>query len=1720
MLLSPIKVKYKQKRLAKALLGISLLLAGIVTSLGPAITPTIAQDANNTDLFTGQFIPAYLGAAYDPSEAYKQMAGMTVYVFAYDKPGTIIKNYVYKTQVRADGSFQAAGLSNASHYGICFPGRLGDLQPFRVPLNEDQLNTIFAFNSGTWPSESAMPLDQTGAQANRIPGCRTFYTSSKSVDITNHINIFPLIPNTVLSVIIKDAQATSTSGNFDLYNNNTPYEVYAQRISINSTTQGLCSYSPTICIGTDNKPITIESKNSLVSGPIIRGRTIPLTTGNAPYQGATIFQAYAPQGIYAITYWRPDTRDTTTAITYLNFNGSQSINTAYNGIAFENVVASGSNVTVGDGQTSSNQWLLSTRDYNSHPTYAWQVKPGNLNIWGIAQANRSGSSAPIGGPTISIASARFGFINPATRTCRKGNADSQGNKTALQSGPISDWGIYLFSTSCLDSVDPLSTRSTQITIKAYTDSAKNQYQGIDNKTVRVTGYDGPARNDVSLASVPKDGAKFKLLFPNKTGKVGFTPFTTFNLTVDGKTYWNVAESDATNTVIIPGIYFSNSPTAKYTVWSSSPKSGFGAANINTSFIIDGSTLHNPTVALNDLGTIDTTPKQSQLASTLSALNFSGLFDRLRISRAYADSGDGNPENMNRSDVKIFLNMKVISSMYGGEGAASFFTVNNYDLTKVEMDLPPELDNGNANYVSFNAYDNLGSNAGQKDGMLTTDTLDSNDQANQSSLNNGSATNNIIVGVHLKEKDVERHPLDAAYQAYQAYQSSDDLQPMPLTLKIEFKKTDQATLPQGTVDNKSTVQQDTSNLLPTVLSAEIPVILMGTPTSEDDTKYAFTMSYGLVPLQMRAPGCDVDNGNGIFGTHIGSSVLSSIQQGLCDGIGASTSFFGWGINYIADHLVTVDPLQYAITGQIWNVMRNLVNGLAVVLLIIYGIAIMLRYEPGRFNLQNGLTTLIVTIILVNFSILIIQFAIDVANVASAGGYHFILSALKDVNSGPDLSSTMAGVTSMAGLSAAAFAIILSSGGSILFAVLLGLFAIVVALLYVLAKTVWFWILRQLVLIICIVVAPLALAARILPGTQPYYMKWRTMLTKTLISQIMFAFVLALAMAMLQVGIKAGYDFMTSLVSIGLAGGLFYYSTKFPAQAIAALDAGLGASISGGVMKAVAGLRAAPTKIREGRLKREANVTWRKEQEKALGVENLSFLNRRFAVAANQLESRGESLLGLKPEELKKAREEGYARSDQDVLNRLQRKNKGAYQTAEELERDQHHAELEVKHKTTLKNAQSVDALKADIHRKEKDDLAAVDTKLAQSEINMNNEVLIDRRRQEQTLNTINKTTAEIEAERILYAPGNENALQHERDTEVDSSKFKAEDRIANAQGMYDYASIQKGEREEAVLERELKLGDRSADAVAGTTYTESKDYGATTTALSAEYGYLDDDGNVVHTMGNVNRDALGNETLYGIGWNQYRKDIISKVDPSKRTGASRALNQIESQLSLHPELLKDTKSGYSFVTSGMRYIDADGNNLRGLAATTAMLNDMDIKTAGLKPPQIANLAQKMLTEKVIGSVSKTNASDDLKSAAAAWVKDNQRSLTQLGNTGISDKTFIDPSTLTPGDPFHPSTYGITIVGPGGVGPVPNTFTKGTEVVYGLPSKPIRGKKAEDIVKALQRVAEAQQKSAANQLWDYVNDRPGGPDLSVSTDPTTTQYAAALQTLKEAGYKTRR
>jgi hypothetical protein len=1144
------------KRFISSFFCFTTVAAIIFGTAAPLFSPPLAvaqTTPQNTDIFTGQFIPAYFGAAYDPSEAFKQMAGLPVYVFSYDTFGKTVNNYAYQTQIKADGSFQAAGLPNASHYGVCLGTSDVGAVAFRAPLsdNKDQISTSFAYSQGVFSGSN--PQNQNGATValsngfGAGTGCRVFLTSSRTVDIANHINIFPLIPMTALSVIISDQTASLN----DPYNRNRPYEVYAQRIVINNNNPD-CT---TNC----------SSSNILSNGPIIRGRSIQYVDPSKVAGGSdtldqhtgTIFQAYAPPGMYAITYWRPNDRDVSSTVTYLNFDGSQPLNSAYNGMAFETVNAFG---TPGDDSWAAK----SSRNVSDA---SWKARAGSINIWGLFTAGGSGNATtPIAALPVSISGtdssgATLSWVDIANRTCKIGS----------NNGTTNNFGVYYFSSSCNSS---FADHTISASISLATNLSK--YNPNNDNAVSANTSEGPSRKDISLSTIPTNATSGMLM---KSGKPLASVW--LNLEVDGHRTNNVAQTQSDGRFYIPGSYFTDNPYSNYKLSLNLPFiSSNAASKYNTVFAFDGQSLHNPRLASNDFGTIAVDRQMTSLERTLANATLPNLFDSVHFPVAFAAGLDAGPggggiNTVNPSYIPFLFNTTQLMQLTGNT-----FNKSNYKLEQIEMDQPTEDTYIQNNTPMFKRADK-NANGQSIDGYVLQDPT--------------NASSSPIIGVAVQEASS-----DQSWRS-EFDKFKDSTNTLTFMLKLHFSYTNQSSTSNGQQNQQT--GQPTENPTPQALEAQVPIKI----TRIDGATPSYTYSYDPIVLTALVPSCsDGFKIDLVHGLDFGAFIAGAGCRIVMGGINAVTGV----MNFIADHFFTVDPLSYPIVKDIWNIVRNFVNAMAVFILLIAGVAIMLRYEPKTFSLQSVLTRLIITIVLVNFSILIIQVAIDIANVFAFGGYHFITGALEAMNGTKDTGLGAAGAASgFAALVAFMVASIFASGGTVAVGWVGLLITLIVILGGIFLRIMAEYYIRVATLVLCIVFAPAAFGANLLPGTQSLFKKWQNLLIGTLASQVAFALILGIALGIMRSTVSAS-GFQASFLFFILSAVLFYFSAKVPAMAAKSFGADISANFMGTAAKGLSTFSKS-TRLafgREERLKRSASLDAENRERERLNVKGVSRLGR--------------------------------------------------------------------------------------------------------------------------------------------------------------------------------------------------------------------------------------------------------------------------------------------------------------------------------------------------------------------------------------------------------------------------------------------------------------------------------------------------------------------------------
>ena len=180
-------------------------------------------------------------------------------------------------------------------------------------------------------------------------------------------------------------------------------------------------------------------------------------------------------------------------------------------------------------------------------------------------------------------------------------------------------------------------------------------------------------------------------------------------------------------------------------------------------------------------------------------------------------------------------------------------------------------------------------------------------------------------------------------------------------------------------------------------------------------------------------------------------------------------------------------------RVWDVMRDIAN----ILFIIGFLVIIYSYLTGgvldNYSLKKILPRIVIAAIMINISYWICALLVDITNIAGVA-FNDLFMTIRDTAIGTEKntdirwSEVTAYILSGGAIAAGGVAFLVVAGGSIasltflIFAALIGAaFAVLVALIILAA--------RQALITIMVIIAPLAIAAYILPNTESWFDKWR-------------------------------------------------------------------------------------------------------------------------------------------------------------------------------------------------------------------------------------------------------------------------------------------------------------------------------------------------------------------------------------------------------------------------------------------------------------------------------------------------------------------------------------------------------------------------------------------------------------------------------------------------------
>lgn len=260
-----------------------------------------------------------------------------------------------------------------------------------------------------------------------------------------------------------------------------------------------------------------------------------------------------------------------------------------------------------------------------------------------------------------------------------------------------------------------------------------------------------------------------------------------------------------------------------------------------------------------------------------------------------------------------------------------------------------------------------------------------------------------------------------------------------------------------------------------------------------------------------------------GQALGTGVVipTPVAPGSTDGDGGTTCALenvGWIVCPILNFMGEVNGAAYsAVDGMLetdtqtvsvdsgtydaWQVMRNFANVGFVIFFLIIIFSQITNIGISNYGLKKLFPRLIIAAILVNLSFYICQIAVDLSNITggslkslmeSLAGYQ---TGLPGSASGSKVGEVLSGAALLGGVVIGGAALI-AGGIGILMPVLLAAFLAVIVTLGILA-------IRQVMIILLAVIAPLAFLAMLLPNTESLYKKWRKMFVGLLVVYPMIA-----------------------------------------------------------------------------------------------------------------------------------------------------------------------------------------------------------------------------------------------------------------------------------------------------------------------------------------------------------------------------------------------------------------------------------------------------------------------------------------------------------------------------------------------------------------------------------------------------------------------------------------
>ena len=221
---------------------------------------------------------------------------------------------------------------------------------------------------------------------------------------------------------------------------------------------------------------------------------------------------------------------------------------------------------------------------------------------------------------------------------------------------------------------------------------------------------------------------------------------------------------------------------------------------------------------------------------------------------------------------------------------------------------------------------------------------------------------------------------------------------------------------------------------------------------------------------------------------GGDGIGAMQWLLCPTMTNTAKTADW-VDSITRDMLEIRASNYSNTEltEMWSKVRNVAN----IVITIFLMVVIFSQVTGRgidnYGIKKMLPRIIIMAIVVNLSLYICQIAVDLSNILGVGLNGMFGGMISTPSGEPSaVIGVITGIFAAIGPAAGAGAMALS-GGLVVALVI----AIIALVLIIILAVVVLWVmvaLREIIVIFCILISPLAFAAFILPNTQNFYKKW--------------------------------------------------------------------------------------------------------------------------------------------------------------------------------------------------------------------------------------------------------------------------------------------------------------------------------------------------------------------------------------------------------------------------------------------------------------------------------------------------------------------------------------------------------------------------------------------------------------------------------------------------------